>query len=291
MRLAIETRLGRWILQRYNLFSKGLGVTDIVNDNLQILMRDLQEVKDPSADTIAIALYHLNIFLANEITKGYCNIGTYKLRPELQYMLRAADEVFIVEQTFTPTAIAEAVKANGLPFHASGTGDKLDENLRGERIHSAGNVHHVSQLQAFLVKGVCDDLHAVKLYPREYCTCLRKDTCCHIIAVKLSLGLGQTVVRSKGTPAPCIVVNVTQPSTVFQQQTGAVQANSAAQTIANLVASGAAAAAEAGGQQIFTLDSFIEALTVARECIVSPANATGGTVTQASATITGVGSQ
>ena len=292
---AIETRLGQWILQRYSLFSKDLGVTDIVNQDLQILMRDLQDIKDPTVDTIAIALYHISVHLANEITKGYCNLGTYRLRSELLYLLRPSDEVFIYENTYNPAAIVSGLKANRLPFQPSGIGDKIDENVRAERIHAAGNVVHVSQLQAFLVKGVSDDIHAVKLYPREYCTCQAKEVCCHVLAVKLSLGLVQSTAKSKGTPAPCIVVNVAQPvptvPQVSEEGTSASavtvpqavhgnQVNAAAQTIANLMASGATAAQPGAGQQVFTLDSFIEALTVARECIVTPANDNAEAISQ-----------
>lgn len=280
---AIETRLGRWILQRYSLFSKDLGVTDIVCEGLQVLMRDIQEMKDPSVDTIAIALYHISVHLANEITKGYCNFGTYKLRQELLYLQRPSDEVFILENTFAPSAIVPALKANRLPFQPSGLGEKIDESMRAERIHNAGNVVHVSQLQSFLVKGVCDDVHAVKMYPREYCTCQAKEQCCHILAVKLSLGLAQSSTKSKVNPAPCIVVNVAPEATPASQQaapTNGPQVNAAAQTIANLVASGTGSQAAAANQQVFTLDSFIEALTVARECIVSPANAATGQINQ-----------
>ena len=279
----INTRLGRWILQRYSLFSKDLGVTDIMCEGLQILMRDLQELKDPSLDTVAIALYHISVHLANEITKGYCNFGTFKLRQELLYLQRPSDEVFILENTFAPSAIVAALKANRLPFQPSGLGEKSDESMRAERIHNAGNVVHVSQLQSFLVKGLCDDVHAVKLYPREYCTCQAKDQCCHVLAVKLSLGLAQSSGKSKVNPAPCIVVNVAQSTPPTPQPQSAVsgaQVNAAAQTIANLVATGSAAQPAAANQQVFTLDSFIEALTVARECIVSPANPASSALNQ-----------
>lgn len=280
---AIETRLGRWILQRYSLFSKDLGVTDIVCDGLQILMRDLQELKDPSLDAIAIALYHVSVYLANEITKGYCMFGAYKLRQELLYLQRPSDEMFILETTFAPAKIVPALKANRLPFQPSGLGEKIDESMRAERIYNAGHVVHVSHLQSFLVKGVCDDVHAVKLYPREYCTCQAKEQCCHILAVKLSLGLAQSTGRSKVNPAPCIVVNVAQTAPSTPQQPNAMaasQANAAAQTIANLVASGTSTQPAAANQQVFTLDSFIEALTTARECIVSPPNPAQGALNQ-----------
>ena len=268
LRSAVEERLGRWILQRYSLFSKQLGVMDLVSHGLQVVMRDMQDVKEPSVDTITLTLYHLSVRLTNEIAKAFCNFGTYRLRPELQYMLRGADEVLFIEKTFPPNTIVDALRANRLPIQASSSGSQADDMSQAARILAAGNVNHVAAMKAFLVKGVYDDLHAVKLYPREYCTCAPKDTCCHILAAKLSIGVAQAT--SKPKPAPCIIVKVAEPPAGTSQPQSA-DASTATQTIANLVASGAAGLSQNPGQQVFTLDSFIEALTVARECIVSPA--------------------
>ena len=66
-----------------------------------------------------------------------------------------------------------------------------------------------------------------------------------------------------------MVVNVckTPPQSLNTTPRG-IDFAAATQTIANLVTSGASA--QNPGQQVFTLDSFIEALTVAKESIISP---------------------
>ncbi len=90
------------MLEQYNLFSTQLGVTDLICQGLQVEMRDIHDLKDPSVDAIIIALFHLSVYLANEIAKGFCNFGTYRLRPELHSMLCGADEMQFVENTFIP---------------------------------------------------------------------------------------------------------------------------------------------------------------------------------------------
>ncbi len=273
LRVAIEERLGRWILQRYGLFSSQLGVTDLVCQGLQIVMRDIQDVKDPTIDSIAVSLYHLSVYLANEITKGFCNFGSYRLRPELRYMLRGADEMIFVENAFAPGTIIDAMRANRLPFHAS-SGSQSDETALADRIFAAGGIFHSKPMQAFLVRGVSDDLHAVRLYPREYCTCAPKETCCHIIAVKLSLGIvqSQTPHKPRATHATCVVASPAVESPAKQPIVASgIDVAAATQTLANLVSSTAGLAQNPA--QGFTLDSFIEALTVAKECIVTPSRA------------------
>ncbi len=90
------------MLEQYNLFSTQLGVTDLICQGLQVVMRDIHNLKDPSVDAITIALFHLSVYLANEIAKGFCNFGTYRLRPELHSLLCEAEEMQFVKNTFLP---------------------------------------------------------------------------------------------------------------------------------------------------------------------------------------------
>ncbi len=137
-----------------------------------------------------------------------------------------------------------------------------------ERIFATGNIIHATPLKALLVKGVTDNLHAVKHYPHEYCTCAPKKKCCHIIAVKLSLGMPRSHNKLKPPHSQFIFVKVCETPPQSQNTTPlCIDFAAATQTIANLVTLGASA--QNPGQQIFTLDSFFEALTVAKESIIS----------------------
>lgn len=51
------------------------------------------------------------------------------------------------------------------------------------------NVCHVPQHKSF---SVCDPLgtaHSVRIFPKESCTCPSNSTCCHILAVRRSIGM------------------------------------------------------------------------------------------------------
>ena len=56
------------------------------------------------------------------------------------------------------------------------------------------DVKHVVEQQCFTVSDESRHVQAVRLFPKESCTCPSETTCCHILAVRRSVGL-QKVIR------------------------------------------------------------------------------------------------
>lgn len=52
-----------------------------------------------------------------------------------------------------------------------------------------GNISHNSELGVFTVVGTKDRAHAVRLFPKESCTCPSTGQCYHLLAVKMSIGM------------------------------------------------------------------------------------------------------
>lgn len=50
-------------------------------------------------------------------------------------------------------------------------------------------VRHVPDQQVFTVSDPDGRVHAVRLFPSQTCTCPVSTTCCHVLAVKRSIGL------------------------------------------------------------------------------------------------------
>jgi hypothetical protein len=50
-------------------------------------------------------------------------------------------------------------------------------------------VCHVPDQQVFTVSAPDGRVHAVRLFPNQTCTCPASTTCCHVLAVKRSIGL------------------------------------------------------------------------------------------------------
>ena len=60
-------------------------------------------------------------------------------------------------------------------------------------LSSTLEVKHVSDQQCFTVSDESRNVHAVRLFPVESCTCPSTTTCCHVLAVRTSVGLQKTV--------------------------------------------------------------------------------------------------
>ena len=61
-----------------------------------------------------------------------------------------------------------------------------------------GQISHSAKLGVFTIVGTTEKAHAVRLFPKETCTCPSTESCYHIIAAKLSIGMN--VQTNKHTP-------------------------------------------------------------------------------------------
>ena len=57
----IEVGLGRWVLDQYNLYDQQHGVVRGVNNDLLLVVKHLQEMKDVTLEVILPSLYHLQV--------------------------------------------------------------------------------------------------------------------------------------------------------------------------------------------------------------------------------------
>ena len=65
-----------------------------------------------------------------------------------------------------------------------------------------GKISHNVNLGVFTVIGTKGNAHAVKIFPKESCTCPSTNQCYHILAVKISIGMKDKMSTGK--------VNLTQ---------------------------------------------------------------------------------
>ena len=60
-----------------------------------------------------------------------------------------------------------------------------------------GNISHDCKLGVFTVLGTTGNPQAVRLFPKETCTCPSASLCYHIMAVRMSIGMDQQKPLSK----------------------------------------------------------------------------------------------
>lgn len=187
----IRKRLGRWLLERYKLYHPQMGVIGARNLDLQVVVRHLQELKVVTLDILLPSLYHLQLFLSTNVMKGFCGVGKYKLSPELNFLKREADELTLPTKLYEPQEIVNILKVRGisLVFEEMQEEGEVGSVIQAQRIVEMDNIVHSHQLQAFMVKSPSGSLQAVRLFPRESCSCSFSQRCSHIMAVMIAVGL------------------------------------------------------------------------------------------------------
>lgn len=187
----IRKRLGRWLLDKYKLYHPQMGVIGARNLDLQVVIRHLQELKEVTLDILIPSLYHLQMYLSTNIIKGFCGIGSYKLSPELNFLKRESDEIILPTKMYEPHEIVNILKVRGisLVFEEMQEEGEVGSVIQAQRIVEMDNIVHSHQLQAFMVKSPSGSLQAVRLFPRESCSCSFSQRCSHIMAVMISVGL------------------------------------------------------------------------------------------------------
>ena len=153
-------------------------------------------------------------------------------------MLMDKDEITIPSHSCAPDDILEFIKGNNLPTLLNSNSNQTTEETETEEIQMKGNIANatlndpcdneneakeniaktqwalasaameqkkvtaVPERKNFVVEGSRGDSYSVKLFPYEKCQCPSTNTCYHIIAAKMSIGMDTKDVKGK--------VNLTQ---------------------------------------------------------------------------------
>ena len=230
LRESVETRLGRWQLDRYKLFSSHTGVLRAMSPDLQLVIKHLQELKEVSLDIILPSLYHVQNFLYVMLQKGFCGTGQFILSHQFQFLSRAMDEMMLPSKIYEPASIVNIFRVRGITLFSESTDSIEDESaalMQAERIVEMGNITHSTPLQAFLVKSTSGSLHGVQLFPRESCSCSINQRCAHIMAVMLSLGMPLSCDKRGSIKLPKPTINQHPPlsATLDEQLSSLVDKN------------------------------------------------------------------
>ena len=90
-------------------FSDISGITTNVGEGLNNLMHAMLEEKLMPVDTVVSVMHFLSIYYCNEIKRGFCNIGEFKLKPEFLNLKQRKDEL---EGELRPTLGPKELRKN-----------------------------------------------------------------------------------------------------------------------------------------------------------------------------------
>ena len=73
----VPHKVGRWLLESYQLYNPYCGVTNNQAEGFNRVMKDFQQWKEAPLDSFVLALYQLQAFYYNEIQRGLAGTYTY----------------------------------------------------------------------------------------------------------------------------------------------------------------------------------------------------------------------
>lgn len=206
------TCIGRWNLEPLGVYNCYSGVTTNQSEGFNTVLKRLQKWREAPLDSIIFSLYQLQNYYYNEIQRGLCQCGDYKLSTEFASCARDPTEVKLIE-SIPPHSIVERVQteeANIIEcnhtecqlIEQSTTRLPSSQNSRANLVLTEDRISFDSKLGVFIVQNSEGHHHAVKLFPKQTCTCPSTSECYHIIAAKMSLGMQPKQTKS--------VVNLSQ---------------------------------------------------------------------------------
>ena len=142
------------------MYSNHVGVLRADNSDLQLVVKNLQELKEPSLDVILPSLYHLQTYIHVNIQKGFCNSGLYSLHSSFRFLSRDSDELILPSVVYEPASIVKIFRVRGITMFSESP-DTRDESsclLQAQRILEMGHISHSTELKAFLVKSTSGNL-------------------------------------------------------------------------------------------------------------------------------------
>ena len=163
---------------------------------------------------ILFSLYQLQVYYLNEIQRGLCQSGDYKLSAHFANCARDPTEMKFIE-SICPQDIVDQVQAEQAVRHdiddefqpdSKTVDQKSIDKSKGKRpssqIARANSVLTENRLAfdpklgVFIVRNSEGNHNAVTLFPKQSCTCASTGECYHIISAKMSLGLHSKEVKS-----------------------------------------------------------------------------------------------
>lgn len=185
-----------WILKAAGIPNPNAGITNNPSESMNAVFHRLQHWKQVPLDTIAVSMYHLCTFYHREIERGIHQGGTFQVKDEFDHLKRDPSLTPCLPVAIDPKKIVDHARSNiSLEPSESKPLDSPPPTTSNNQVglaHIAINERRVKIVEdgAWVVMET-DGITpcAVRLFPKETCTCPSTKTCYHITACRLMIGL------------------------------------------------------------------------------------------------------
>ena len=197
-----------WTLRAARVKNPSNGITNNPSESFNAVLHRLQKWKQVPLDVITVSLFYLSSYYQRESVRSLHQCGRWQLKDEFDFLRREPSMMPRLPPTWDPKDIVDKVSTSDSVTRAqlaeattntsqSVTSEKstthlglANDAITSNRVKAVGDGAWVV-LEA---DGVTP--RAVRLFPKETCSCVSTRTCFHITACKIMVGLPPTF---KGT--------------------------------------------------------------------------------------------
>ena len=193
---SFKTHAAIWTLKLAGISNAENGLTNNASESMNAVICRLQQWKQVPVDVIVTSLHHLCIYYRREIERSVHQCGQWRIKDEFNYLKREPSLLPYMEVAPSPEDIVEAVcKGIAVGVDIDGV-ESLPESVPANSDIMLARTALANQRVKLVDDGAWIVTNgdrvtscAVRLFPKETCSCSCTRTCCHIIACRLMLGL------------------------------------------------------------------------------------------------------
>ena len=195
-----------WVLKSAGVINPHNGITNNSSESMNAVLHRLQNWKQVPLDIICYLLFQMCCYYQREIVRGLHQCGSWELKDEFSYCRRDPSLMPILPKVVNPQEIVERAKGD-IFCHLNNEGsmstteneddDPVDQPMKGAPSSQLGLAYQAIQSkQVTLVNSGCwmvigtdgTTPYAVRLFPKETCSCPAASVCYHILACKIMIG-------------------------------------------------------------------------------------------------------
>ena len=190
-----------WVLKAAGVSNPDRGITNNASESMNAVLHRLQQWKHAPLDVIAISLYHLCTFYQREQERSIHQCGQWDIKDQYDYYKRDPSLMPQLPPSISPKDIVDRVQVDikhEPPKAVHKENGALRSNIVSGQIGlayhaiSEGRVKLVDNGAWMVINSDGSTPCAVKLFPKETCSCNSTKTCLHITACRLMVGLPPT---------------------------------------------------------------------------------------------------
>ena len=192
-----------WVLKAAGVQNPDLGITNNPSESMNAVLHALQNWKQVPLDMVCLSLYHLSNYYHREFQRAIHQLGNWNLKDEYFHLLREPSLMPFLPKVSDPKEIVDRVKSGLLPsFSIKDETELIDEQAQSKSESTLGSsmfslaIDAVEKRFVTLADTGCwvvratdgKTPYAVRLFPKESCSCAQGKGCYHILACRLMMG-------------------------------------------------------------------------------------------------------